>query len=253
MTDINDEFWLRARRDADERKQIDFEDQQNELAGRETGRMKRFLSADARDNRDPKKREQAESERLSRLQRLLMSNPAYAVLYNDTFDKLREIEQAAERALQVLIAARDKAGEALEQTMERAARLPDGTRVFRDAKGTVWTEHGEQVDAEIAETIHWRGDEPAYETFIAQGQSLEKIDKGMDDIRTGQVNILGKFREELEDEENPPTEDRLNDMNQQIEGYQQRIEQELTNFAPAVGAAIDAPAAKSSTMPLPPS
>jgi hypothetical protein len=148
----------------------------------------------------------AENPRLPRFDEHLDVQSGLCCRLQRYFDKLRDAEQAAEHALQVLAIARGKAASALEQTLEDAARLLDGTRVFRDANGAVWTEHGEQVDVETAQSIHWRGGEPAWETFRAMRESWRRRNRGI------QVNKLARYRNELEDEQNPPAEQRLKEI-----------------------------------------
>ncbi|WP_141702046.1 hypothetical protein [Methyloceanibacter stevinii] len=101
----------------------DFDDLQNELAGRETGRLERFLSPDERERiRDGKSKGERHADAMTRLQWMLSNNAEYAALYNDTFDKLREAEQAAERALEKARRALAKAEHDLQTTLDSAAR-----------------------------------------------------------------------------------------------------------------------------------
>ena len=73
----------------------DLEDYQNELAGRETGRAKRFLRPEARGGQS-RERQERERRNWSRLQTLLHTDPAYAAQYNDTMDLLARAEAATE-------------------------------------------------------------------------------------------------------------------------------------------------------------
>ncbi len=73
-------------------------DLNNEMAGREVGRINRFLPEDA----SPaalKKRNERHHERLSALMALLRSDPEYAALHNNAMETLRRHEIATERAL----------------------------------------------------------------------------------------------------------------------------------------------------------
>lgn len=80
----------RRRRDAD--------DFNNEIAGREVGRIKRFLP-DSADPSELRKRNGRDHQRLSTLMTLLQNDPEYAALYEDTLDKLRDAEEATDAAM----------------------------------------------------------------------------------------------------------------------------------------------------------
>lgn len=73
-------------------------DLNNEMAGREVGRIARFLPEDATPA-NIKKRNERNHERLSALMTLLRSDPAYAELHNNAMETLRRQELATERAL----------------------------------------------------------------------------------------------------------------------------------------------------------
>lgn len=97
------------------RRRRDVDDLNNENAGREVGRMKRFLTGEADPDKKQKQRER-EHEFRSALMALLQDDPEYAVLYEETMDKLREAEAATEAAL---IQARANLGNA-KSPKERA-------------------------------------------------------------------------------------------------------------------------------------
>ncbi len=222
MAENEDEFQLRVRRDADEVRRTDFADKQDEMAGRPNGRMRRFLPAGVHDERNPEKR--AESRALSRLQMLLASDPAYAALYRETFEKLREAEEATEKALLRATSGRDDAEQELQRTLERAHRLEGGTRVFRDKQGRVWTERGQQVDAALAASIDWRGDEPSYEDYRAGKDAASRAQKEVTALRSYQVDVLGHIRDRMTDEEKPTTK-------KEMEQFQQTLEGPLAGFS----------------------
>lgn len=213
---------LEFKRKEDER---DFAD---EMAERETYKIPRFLSADnreeRRDNRSSQSRRAAES--MSRLQLLLASNPGYARLYNDTFDALRhaeaETERAIERATELLAAAQTK----LQATLDKAPTLPNGTRVFKDARGQVWNEHGERVNDADAGRIEWHGNEPAYEQFLEDSESVADRLTHLEDLQGFRVDTLGKFRDKMMDQENPVSEDELR-------GFRLDMDNKLSDLARA--------------------
>jgi len=173
MSDLQDEFEMRARQAAEERRQLDFDDLQNESAGRETGRMARFLTADAR-------------------------------------------EAATEAALQALIARRTQLEAAREDMLARAARLPDGTAVFRDEHGRVWSAEGEEIGGHALEAIVWPEDAPSYEAFSETGHALGNAAQKTEALRGYQVEVLGHVRERMTDEHDPPSVEELREIDRRI-------------------------------------
>jgi len=196
----------------------DFEDLQNEMAGRETGRLARFLSPDERERiKDGKSKSERQAEAMTRLQWMLANDPKYAALYDDTFNKLREAEQAAECALEKARLALARAEQDLQTTLDSAARLQDGTRAFKDQKGQVRTEHGEKVSDLDAASIEWRGDEPSYEQFLETRSTVESLGGRIDKIEKMQVEVLGHARDRLTDHENPVSKDEMIELQRGLE------------------------------------
>jgi len=185
-------------------------DLNQEMAGLEVGRIARFLGEDAGSDAVSRKRASRTDTALSALQTALL-DPDYAALYDGAFSRLRDAENAADIALEKAGQALTDAEAALDTTLERAATLDDGTRVFKDAQGQVWTEDGQKVDAALAATIEWKGHEPGYETLLIRQQAVADVHDDMADLRGYQVT-LGEFRERLSDEDNPPSRRELEDI-----------------------------------------
>lgn len=174
--------------------------------------------------RDDPDRDRKDREHQTRtLTWLLASNPAYARAYTQTFDAMRNAENAAAEALAKLEAAHAKAERELQDILDHAARLPDGRRVFKDQYGQVRDEHGERVSALDAASIQWRGDEPAWENFEDQRAYSGQLSRGIDEMRGVQVD-LGDIREEMTDKNHPPSETRMGELRERAERYQQRTE-----------------------------
>jgi len=233
MTELHEEFELRARLEADERRRIDFDDHQNELAGRESGRITRFLTAETHEARDGRsKRSEQSGERLSRLQQLLATNPAYAALYDDTFDKLRAAEAATEVALDKALDLHDRLQTARDDMLARAARLPDGIAVFRDENGGVWSEHGDKVMGSHFDAIIWPENPPSYEAFRETTHALASADQKIDALRGYHVEVLGHVRERMTDEHNPPSTEEIEKLQGQITSHApEAIQAELGDIA----------------------
>jgi len=211
----SDDQMKRAFRAAERRQ--DFADLQNEQQGLETGRMARFLSEEARDRRKPGGESRAREREMSRLQHLLATNAAYAAAYDATWQALETAEDETAAALAVLSHKAAAETDRLQAIRDTSARLPDGTRVFRDNDGTVWTGHGRLVEPKAAESIVWTGREPGYEEFRAARDALAKTEARIAEIKRYQVDVLGHARDRLTDDDNPPDLEELETIKEQIE------------------------------------
>lgn len=200
---------------ADKRRQQDFDDLQNEMSGSNVGRIQRFLSSDGRAAILAKRNGQA-SAAMSALDLLLLNNPGYAEVYENTMDRLGELEKATERAISQTTNAIREQEEALQNTLSNAQQLSDGTRVFRAEDGSVWTEFDERVkDADVDE-LEWRGNEPMYEQFKQERSVLEQNRTAQLELRTYQTDVLGSARERLTDHGNPLS---VEDMKIEVESW----------------------------------
>ena len=191
----------------------DRRDHERELAGIDIGREARFHGTEFVEERRQGKGGASSAQRTSqqqyasRLQMLLATNPGYAKLYNDTMDDLGDAEAATDRAIAKAQKALQESQQQLEQTLNRAAKLADGTRVFRDARGNVWNERGQRVSDMDAAGIEWRGDEPAYEQFLEDSESVKDRLTRLEALQGFRIDTLGRFRDRMMDQDNPISED----------------------------------------------
>lgn len=204
-------------KDLEDRKRQAAEDLNNEIAGRSVGRRARFLG----DGHGALGRERKEREERSFRTRLLamLSDPVYRAKYESVMRALERAERATEAALVGLMEQIDAAQEALRDIEERAARLPDGSYVFRDAHGKVRRADGTVVQEDLAATVLWTGDEPSFEEYVAQRTALEFLEQQRDETQGYQNDVLGDARHRLSDEDDPPTLDELNSINTRIETH----------------------------------
>ncbi|MEM9574876.1 MAG: hypothetical protein AAF870_06565 [Pseudomonadota bacterium] len=180
----------------------DFDDLQREMAGLDTGRISRFLPKGAA-SADPSGRGKRDrTEALSQLQMAIL-NPAYAQLFADTQKDLVDAQSRLDVLLERVSAEILRSEAALDETLDNAASLPDGTKVFKDRNGDVRTQDGVLVAAELAATILWTGNEPSFEDFQSQASRLSRLNELEGDIRAGQAEI-GDMQAAMEDEDNPP-------------------------------------------------
>ena len=205
----------------------DFDDLQNEIAGRDVGRITRFTSEDARDGKLNGKRRATDDARMIDLQTLLMTDPAYAELYRGTANALHDAQSRLDELMIAAQKALDEAQSDLDETLAQAAQLPDGRHVFRDQNGSVRFEDGSAVPLDDADSVVWRGDEPTYEQFDAARERVGRIGEIITDIQIGQADI-GDMQESMEDEDNPPSADDLREMQDRADGIVDGISQRLT-------------------------
>lgn len=189
-----------------------FDDLNHEIAGRDVGKISRFLGDNASDAISARKRGKDGAD--DALEFALAAQQSYEALLNDTWDRLRDAETAAEHALQQAQDDLAASTAALQTTLDRAATLPDGTRVFRDEAGQVWNEHGEAVDPAVADTIEWQGSEPSQETFTIREDAVSQDQQRVDTIRGHQVT-LGEHRERMD--EGDLSRDELEDIGESID------------------------------------
>ena len=188
----------------------------NEMAGRDVGRIERF-NLSQNDETGPEGRRRKDGESLSALEQLLLHDPAYRDLYERVTGRLEETEIAVIRALATV---RDRITEtrlALDDMLNRAAELPDGTKVFRTRDGTrAYTEDGELLTPEEMAGVHWRDDAPSWEEFTEVRDVHEAAVEAEQDILDYQQQILDPARERIDSGEIIP-EDELRHIEEDME------------------------------------
>lgn len=196
---------------AGKRRVQDFDDLQNELSGNEVGRISRFLSPETRALLIGKQNGK-QSAYMTALDLALMNNPGFFKAYEAAMNTLGDAEDVAERVLTRLEAQLvdmevqlEEAEAELQNTLDNAATLANGTRVFRDTDGGIWDEHNIRAD-DAAASIDWTGLEPSRETYLQQqksahdlGTSIREVKNSILEIRVYQTDVLGNVRAELSD------------------------------------------------------
>lgn len=208
--DHSDEFNIITRAQTDRLRQQDRDDLNNELRGTDVGRMSRFLSPEVRDMiNGGRKGEKGLNDIIHQtMLDLLLMDDDYRQLYDDAMDRLRDLEDATQQALDQALIQQAKSQEQLRQTLERAAIL-DGQHVFKDARGRVWTEHDQRVKDSDTDRIEWKGNEPSREAYHSDRANAHASQRRVDDLRAYQTDTLGSARDRLTDKDNPLTKDEL--------------------------------------------
>ena len=144
-----------------------------EMSGANAGRIARFGVDDDRDSGSGGSRGKDKRDAVSDLIDLLPL-PDYAALHGALMDGFQETRRRAVNLEMRLDRLISQAEAQREDVLGRAARLPDGTQVFRNAAGDVVLLDGTPVDPVLADTILWHGTEPRLEE--AQ-QAVELADR----------------------------------------------------------------------------
>ncbi|MEO1136755.1 MAG: hypothetical protein AAFW68_09130 [Pseudomonadota bacterium] len=189
-----------------------FSDHQNAIAGRETGRILPRVGQNAPDTDNQRAKRFSETIDLITNLQAMLQDPEYAKAYNRVKGLLEEAERLTENALV-------EAEAALEEIVARAVKLPDGRAVFKDRDGNVRTEDGAIIDATVAAGIDWPDEAPSYEEF-------ESRKRRIDNLREYQVDTLGRVRDRLEDENNPPSAEELEEFEREIREQRPELEAE---------------------------
>lgn len=187
----------------------DFEDLQNEISGRDVGRNTRFINRTDNTVAAAQRRDAKMHMQITALQAMLQNDPEYAQLYNDTNDLLDRAETAADNAIDQLTQDLSEHEQELNETLENASCLPDGTRVFKDEYGYVWTEDDELVAPKDAEGIVWNENSPSREEYMQQRQKVDETRRRIEDIQHYQIEVIGNARDRMNDQDNPVTPEEM--------------------------------------------
>lgn len=200
--------------DPRDRQKRDFDDLQNEIAGRDVPRRARFMPGSEHTSEIERKKREERAFR-NYLEQLL-ADPIYRAKYDGVMDALRKAERATQTALDQIAQAIELAQIAVEDMEDRAARLPDGTAVFKDEDGNVRRADGSIVEDHLVETILWSGEEPSYEEYQAQRERLETLTQDEVEVERYRDDVLGSARDKLTDGDNPQDIEGLDDIHRNI-------------------------------------
>ncbi len=170
-----------------------FDSHQRAVAGLETGDGNRHDHKN-KDKALLTKQGKIDVSDLTTLEQALL-NPVYAAAYE-------EVTSLLDRAAVATVSAIETAQKALADMMDKAVRLPDGTAVFRDENGDVYTVDGTKLDDDIAAGIQWPDGTPSYQDYLKQRKAL-------DDLLVYQVDVIGRYQDKLADPNYVPTPDEI--------------------------------------------
>ncbi|AQZ50871.1 hypothetical protein [Martelella mediterranea] len=224
------EFNAVSGSEAQKRSQQDFDDLQNEVAGRDVGRIERFLNGEGNHPNSEKQRRKAREEQLSRFM-MLMSDPVYAKLYDDWGKKLNETRQFLDDARDQLAAFRARIEAERLDIDSRAVRLPDGTLAYRGEDDRAYNRDGTLSDNPDAQDIIWSEDSAR----LAESQHndelagrADRLEKKLDHADM----IHGEMVERRDNTNDPQTPDAIKADMQSLDGIIDDISGDLAGIKP---------------------
>ncbi len=193
-------------------RQLNADDLQHELGGQDTGRIKRHLPNEPSVTMQQEKERKKQTQAMLTLAMILATDPEYAALYRDTMDMITRAEIATENALQLAEQRLATAQQDLSDMLENANRLPppDGRAIFKDERGDVWTADGEKVDDPVLLAgVVWKDGAASREDHLAKTQTIATEHHNIGELRQYQIDVLGDAREQMTDENNPASRDKI--------------------------------------------
>ena len=210
-----DERW------SEQKRRQDLDDLNNESAGRDVGRISRFHH-----DRDPQTIEQKKREREARESALMrmMRDPAYAAAYQEAWDAIDRAQAALDAALLENAEEAERLVEIVREMESRAARLPDGSLVFRAADGSIRGADGHRLRSDaVPASLIFPLEAPSYEDYAAsQGALLSARVRGHDLSRVHD-EVIRPAIDRMNDEDNPPTTEELGQIKDDLHEAVERI------------------------------
>lgn len=238
---LTDEEIAKAR---DARLQLERDDYNNAIAGRETGRMLRFgAKSKAQTEADQRKAERVFRDALNRL----LADPEYRTLYERLGERLDDAERAADQMLAGIQAAIDVLDQRIDEMDARAAKGPDGQPVFQTADGRVVNARGEELPPEIADGIIWPPNAPGAEAYFSARDRRSDLAAQLQAWQGYRNDTLGDLRDRFDDRDNPMSKDELQDALDVIE----RATPNLANLSIDPVANEKPPAVQATTQVIP--
>lgn len=196
--------------DALERRQLDSDDLNKELAGKQFSRRVRFLTSDDDESNPRERRKGRNFERQAHMSALaqMMADPAYRALYDETLAKLRQAQMMAEAAKEAADEFLQKTQNGMQDLRDNANRLEDGTRVYVDADGNVRRENGTIVDHADLDGVALNPSAPSYEDYLAQAAVLNSAHADVETV-AGHQSDLAEADAQLHDPNNPLSPEEL--------------------------------------------
>jgi len=129
----------------EQKRRQDYDDLNNEAAGRDVGRIKRFRPDQSPEFLDKKKREN--EERISQLMQM-MRDPVYAAAYQGAWDSYHRAQEVLDQALLDNAEEIERLESLIAEYEENTLRMADGTLAFLAADGSLRSAEGRLLRGE---------------------------------------------------------------------------------------------------------
>ncbi|MFT6660697.1 MAG: hypothetical protein ACJA0K_000674 [Maricaulis maris] len=196
-----DERW------SEQKRRQDLDDLNNESAGRDVGRISRFHH-----DRDPQTIEQKKREREARESALMrmMRDPAYVAAYQEAWDAIDRAQAALDAALLENAEEAERLAENIREMESRAARLPDGSLIFRAADGSIRGADGHRLRSDaVPASLIFPLEAPSYEDYAASRDALNSARAHGHDLSRIQTEVIDRAAARAGSETDPPTPEEL--------------------------------------------
>ncbi len=191
------------------------EDLNNDMAGRETGRIRRVVHDDVGERVEERKRQQRQDNFLIETALdTMLRDPVYRARYEAFGAFLDTYETATQTALEQATELSD-AAQATLTTLSEAASTLDGQPVFVTEDARIVDADGREIDTTDAERVIWREGAPGYEEYAAAKDAAEDAKRVVEDIEAYQAE-LEAARQRWVDKDDPMTKDEMDALEDQL-------------------------------------
>lgn len=193
-----------------------------------------FADLSDRDLETIERKKREKDARETALQQLLQ-NPAYAAAYERACNAINSAQAVLDDALIENANVVERLAEELEAMESRAARLPDGRAVFRANGGSLRTADGQRLRSEaVPASLIIPSDATSYEDYAASRDALTRERERGQELSRVQTEIIDPARNRLNDQDNPPSQAELEDIERQMEETLAALEGRGPEAAPKI-------------------
>lgn len=207
--------------DRTDQERRDFEDQQNELAGRETGRRARF-GVGTTQTQATKEREKKERAYRDALELLLLNDPEYRALHKALGDELSNAETHADTRIATLQTSLSAQLRKIQSMRDKAPKI-DGKAVFPTSDGRVVDEDGIEIMGVDVADINWPEGSVSAEAYEVALDHESALQSELSDWTNYRNDTLGEIRNRHEDGENPTSKEQMEQDLQTIQSTTERL------------------------------
>lgn len=192
------------------------DDLQNEIAGREVGRLERFGVGNELSDAALQKKEQKKDFMLTALAQL-MQDLEYFKLYNNTSILLHDLMRMSDEALESSNTKLESLLQQRDKNLENANKLADGRVVFKSNNGDVLTENDEIITNQVLlDGVVWKDNAATYEEYVENRGAISVTRSDIDEMIHYQNDVLGNAMDRLGNADDPLSKEELKEMQQHI-------------------------------------